>query len=172
MVLFVFFFSTYSIPILCPRVCVKDTSLWLKAELPFAICHWVQFLEPVIQWWVIYPFCLDYCPDLLHFWPTEQDHPGPSDIQWGSFPSVSGGALREHHQWRCINGWLFMHTRWPSWTDRGWMQRRSTGPSRLVERVHEQCEFFSYCFIFTTELQLRSLVCAHLFHIHQWKLLC
>lgn len=37
MVLFVFFFSTYSIPILCPRVCVKDTSLWLKAELPFVI---------------------------------------------------------------------------------------------------------------------------------------
>lgn len=77
---------------------------------------------------------------LFFFIPAEQDHPGPFDIQWGSFQALFGGALGEHHQWGCANGWLIMHTRWPPWTHCGWMQRCSSGPARPVERVHEQCK--------------------------------
>lgn len=83
-----------------------------------------------------------YCPDLLFIsCLTEQDHPGSSDVQRGSFPALSGGAVGEHHQWRCSNGWLVVHTWWPAWTHRGWVQCRATGPSGLVERVHEQRKF-------------------------------
>lgn len=103
-----------------------------------------------IQSLTLVPHCLHFSPvgsvslswPSPHlFCPTEQDHPGPSDIQRGSFPALSGGALGEHHQ-RCrANGRLIVHTRRPARTHRGRVQRRSTGPSRLVERVHEQCEF-------------------------------
>lgn len=85
-------------------------------------------------------FCLSFF-FILFFCLAEQDHTGSSDIQRGSFQAFSGGTLGEHHQWCRADGRLFMHARWPARTHCGWMQRSPTGPSRLVERVHEQCEF-------------------------------
>ena len=110
-------------------------------------CDEILSQDTVSHFGPLWSYCSSEGPVLtvltlyLPFRPAEQDHPGPSDIQRGSFPALSGGTLGEHHQ-RCrTNGWLFVHTWRPPWTHRGRVQRRSTGPSRLVERVHEQCEF-------------------------------
>lgn len=94
-------------------------------------------MSPACLWGFIGPMCLYYFLDLLFPSLTEQDHLGPSDIQRGSFPTLSRGALGEHHQRCCPNGWLFLHAWRPSWTHRGWVQRSPTGPPGLAERVHE-----------------------------------
>ena len=72
---------------------------------------------------------------------TEQDHPGPADVQRGSFPPVSGGASGEHHQRRRPHGRLVLHARRPPRAHRGRVQRSETGPARPAERVHEQREY-------------------------------
>lgn len=130
--------------------CIKATYIFLKCsckktnESRIALPQCTQLTSAVGK-------CLTRCDWNNHLkWPkhpaslslpTEQDHLGPSDIQRGSFPSLSGGAFGEHHQWCRAHGRLVLHAWWPPWAHRGWVQRSATGPSRLAERVHEQREF-------------------------------
>ena len=69
---------------------------------------------------------------------SEQDHPGPHDVQRGPVPPVPGGAPREHHQRRGAHGRLLLHPRRAARADRGRVQRGAPGAPGPAQRVHEQ----------------------------------